>query len=45
MPSRWSAIAVFIFYEAWQRFLHPRAVAEWTMFWVALAASRAEQRR
>ena len=31
-------VAVFIFYEAWQRFLHPRHVAEWTMFWVALAA-------
>jgi cobalt-zinc-cadmium efflux system protein len=31
-------ISIFIFYEAWQRFLHPRAVEEWTMFWVALAA-------
>ena len=31
-------IAVFIFYEAWQRFLHPRHVEEWTMFWVAVAA-------
>ena len=31
-------IAIFIFYEAWQRFLHPRHVEEWTMFWVALAA-------
>lgn len=31
-------IAVFIFYEAWQRFLHPRHVAEWMMFWVAVAA-------
>ena len=28
-------IAIFIFYEAWQRFLHPRHVAEWTMLWVA----------
>ena len=31
-------IAVFIFYEAWQRFLHPQPIEEWTMFWVALAA-------
>ena len=31
-------IAIFIFYEAWQRFAHPRAVHEWTMFWVAVAA-------
>ncbi|HYL38564.1 MAG TPA: cation diffusion facilitator family transporter [Bryobacteraceae bacterium] len=31
-------IAIFIFYEAWQRFAHPRAVREWTMFWVAVAA-------
>jgi cobalt-zinc-cadmium efflux system protein len=31
-------IAVFIFYEAWQRFLHPQPVREWTMFWVAVAA-------
>jgi cobalt-zinc-cadmium efflux system protein len=31
-------ISVFIFYEAWQRFAHPRPVGEWTMFWVALAA-------
>jgi cobalt-zinc-cadmium efflux system protein len=31
-------IALFIFYEAWQRFLHPRHVEEWTMFWVAVAA-------
>ena len=31
-------IAVFIFYEAWQRFLHPRHVEEWTMLWVAVAA-------
>ncbi|HTS50369.1 MAG TPA: cation diffusion facilitator family transporter, partial [Bryobacteraceae bacterium] len=31
-------ISLFIFYEAWQRFLHPRAVQQWTMFWVALAA-------
>jgi cobalt-zinc-cadmium efflux system protein len=28
-------IALFIFYEAWQRFLHPQAVAEWTMLGVA----------
>lgn len=32
------AISVFIFYEAWQRFLHPRHIEEWTMFWVAVAA-------
>jgi cobalt-zinc-cadmium efflux system protein len=31
-------ISLFIFYEAWQRFLHPQPVQEWTMFWVALAA-------
>jgi cobalt-zinc-cadmium efflux system protein len=31
-------IAIFVFYEAWQRFLKPRAVEEWTMFWVAIAA-------
>lgn len=31
-------IAAFIFYEAWQRFLRPRHIEEWTMFWVALAA-------
>jgi len=31
-------ISLFIFYEAWQRFFHPRAVQEWTMFWVAAAA-------
>ena len=31
-------IAFFIFYEAWQRFMHPRHVEEWTMFWVAVAA-------
>jgi cobalt-zinc-cadmium efflux system protein len=31
-------IAVFIFYEAWHRFLHPRHIEEWTMLWVALAA-------
>ena len=31
-------IALFIFYEAWQRLLRPRHVAEWTMFWVAVAA-------
>ena len=28
-------IAVFIFYEAWGRFLHPQHVAEQTMLWVA----------
>lgn len=28
-------ISIFIFYEAWQRFLHPRHVAEQTMLWVA----------
>lgn len=32
------AIAGFIFYEAWQRFVHPQHIEEWTMFWVALAA-------
>jgi cobalt-zinc-cadmium efflux system protein len=31
-------ISLFIFYEAWQRFLHPKQIEEWTMFWVALAA-------
>jgi cobalt-zinc-cadmium efflux system protein len=31
-------IAIFIFYEAWQRFVHPRHVEEWTMLWVAVAA-------
>jgi cobalt-zinc-cadmium efflux system protein len=31
-------IALFIFYEAWQRLLHPRHVEEWTMLWVAVAA-------
>ena len=31
-------IALFIFYEAWQRFAHPKPVEEWTMLWVALAA-------
>ena len=31
-------IAVFIFYEAWQRFLHPRHIEEWTMLWVAVAS-------
>lgn len=31
-------IAAFIFYEAWQRFRHPKHIEEWTMFWVALAA-------
>jgi cobalt-zinc-cadmium efflux system protein len=31
-------IATFIFYEAWQRFVHPTHIQEWTMFWVAVAA-------
>src|SRR6202049_2112292 len=31
-------IAIFIFYEAWQRFLHPRHVDEQTMLWVAALA-------
>jgi len=31
-------ISVFIFYEAWRRFLHPQHVEEWTMLWVAAAA-------
>jgi cobalt-zinc-cadmium efflux system protein len=31
------AISVFIFYEAWQRFAHPRPIEEWTMLWVAAA--------
>jgi cobalt-zinc-cadmium efflux system protein len=31
-------ISLFIFYEAWQRFLHPQHIEEWTMFWVAVAA-------
>ena len=31
-------IAIFIFYEAWQRFLHPHHVAEQTMLWVAVLA-------
>jgi cobalt-zinc-cadmium efflux system protein len=31
-------IAVFIFYEAWRRFLHPKHIEEWAMFWVAVAA-------
>jgi cobalt-zinc-cadmium efflux system protein len=31
------AIALFIFYEAWQRFLHPQHVAEWTMLGVSMA--------
>jgi cobalt-zinc-cadmium efflux system protein len=31
------AISVFIFYEAWQRFAHPRHIEEWTMLWVAAA--------
>jgi len=32
------AISIYIFYEAWQRFVHPRHIEEWTMFWVAVAA-------
>jgi cobalt-zinc-cadmium efflux system protein len=32
------AISAFIFYEAWQRFLHPQPIEEWTMLWVAAAA-------
>jgi cobalt-zinc-cadmium efflux system protein len=31
------AISVFIFFEAWQRFAHPRHIEEWTMLWVAVA--------
>ena len=31
-------IAIFIFYEAWHRFLIPHPVQEWTMLWVAVAA-------
>ena len=31
-------IAGFIFYEAWQRLLHPRHIEEWTMLWVAVAS-------
>ncbi len=31
-------ISLFIFYEAWQRFLHPAHVQEWIMLWVATAA-------
>jgi cobalt-zinc-cadmium efflux system protein len=31
-------IAIFIFYEAWQRFLRPRHVDEQTMLWVAALA-------
>ena len=31
-------IAIFIFYEAWQRFLHPQHIEEWTMLWVAVAS-------
>jgi cobalt-zinc-cadmium efflux system protein len=30
-------IAIFIFYEAWQRLAHPRHIEEWTMLWVAVA--------
>jgi cobalt-zinc-cadmium efflux system protein len=30
-------IALFIFFEAWQRFLHPQHVAEWTMLGVSTA--------
>jgi cobalt-zinc-cadmium efflux system protein len=31
-------ISIFVFYEAWRRFLQPEPVQEWTMFWVAIAA-------
>jgi cobalt-zinc-cadmium efflux system protein len=31
-------IAIFIFYEAWHRLLHPQPIQEWTMLWVAVAA-------
>jgi cobalt-zinc-cadmium efflux system protein len=31
-------ISLFIFYEAWQRFLHPQPIEEWTMLWVAAGA-------
>ena len=31
-------IAILIFYEAWQRFLHPRHVSEQAMLWVAALA-------
>ena len=31
-------ISIFIFYEAWQRFLRPQPVEEWTMMWVAAGA-------
>lgn len=31
-------ISIFIFYEAWHRFLNPHPVQEWTMLWVAAAA-------
>ncbi len=31
-------IAVYIFYEAWQRFLYPKHVEEWIMLWVAVGA-------
>ena len=30
-------ISGFIFYEAWQRFVHPQPIEAWTMFWVAVA--------
>jgi cobalt-zinc-cadmium efflux system protein len=30
-------ISIFIFYESWERLLHPRQVSEETMFWVAAA--------
>jgi len=31
-------VSIFIFYEAWQRFLYPQHVEEWTMLYVAGAA-------
>lgn len=33
-----AGISLFIFYEAWNRFLHPAHVQEWTMLWVATVA-------
>ena len=32
------AISIYIFYEAWQRFVHPEPIQERIMFWVAVAA-------
>lgn len=31
-------VSIFIFYEAWHRFMNPHHVEEWTMLWVACAA-------